>query len=64
VDESFISRGVALAHIIPRTTPADLHSTIPHGAVTYYDRRLLRQGVVLVDLLVARFLVRSFRYIN
>jgi hypothetical protein len=64
MNQTLISRGVALADIIPRTAPADLHSTVSHGAVTYYDRRLLRQGVVLVDLLVARFLVRSFRYIN
>jgi len=64
MNQPLVSRGVALAHVIPGATPADLHSAVANRAVAYDDRRLFWEGVVLVDLLMRRFLVRSFRYIH
>ena len=47
-----------------RSSFGEVDILVNNGAVTYYDRRLLRQRVVLVDLLMRRFLVCSFWNIN
>jgi hypothetical protein len=64
MNQPLVSRGVALSSIVPGTAPADLHSAVANRAVPYDDRRLFWERVVLVDLLVRRFLVCSFRYVN